>query len=71
MLAVAVGAAAVGVTLFWDTEVFRNIGKYFAENIVMLILLIVSAIVWFCVIFVPQGKGKDKKNDYCCHLVPA
>ncbi len=62
VLAAAVGAAAVGVALFWDVEVFRNIGKYFAENIIMLILLIVSVIAWFCVIFIPQGKGKDKKK---------
>lgn len=63
VLAAAMGAVAVGVTLFWDVEVFRKIGKYFADNIVMLILLIVSVIVWIAVIFVPKGKGKENQND--------
>ena len=63
VLAAALGAAAVGVALFWDTEVFCKIGKYFSENILMLVLLILSVILWFAVIFVPNGKGKEKTND--------
>ena len=65
VLVSAIGAVAVGITLFWDIDVFKKIGDYFSENITMLVLLILSVIAWFFVIFVPngKGKGKDNKND--------
>ena len=63
VLVAAIGAAAAGIKLFWDIETFKSIGKYFSENVIMLVLLIISVIVWFAVIFVPRGKGKDIEND--------
>ena len=60
VLIAALASAAVGITLFWDTEVLCKIGDYFAEHTLMLILLIISAVVWFAVIFVPQGKENEK-----------
>ena len=61
VLAAAVGAAFIGAVLFWNVEVFERIGRYFAENTGMLILLIVSLILWTAFIFLPHGKEND--ND--------
>ncbi len=63
VLIAAAAAAAVGVRLFWNVEVFKNIGSYFAENTLQLVLLILSLVIWLAVIFVPGGKKKGNKNE--------
>ena len=65
VLAAAAAAAAVGIAVFWDKDAFGRIGRYFADNIPMLVLLVLSVPIWLAVIFLPSGKnkGKDKEKE--------
>lgn len=63
VLAAAAASVAVGYLVFWDTEVFGRIFDYFRDNITMLVLFVLSLAVWFCLIFIPNGKRKDIQND--------
>lgn len=52
----ALGAAAVGVIMLWNTEVFAKIWQYFTTDIVKLIILIISVIL--SLIFVLSAKKR-------------
>jgi len=45
VLIAAIGAAAVGVVLFWDVKIFAEIFKYFSGSIPALAVLIVSLVL--------------------------
>lgn len=62
VLVSAIAAATVGITFFWDTDVFVKIVRYFSSHLIMLILFIISVIVWLIIIFVPNSKGKEKEK---------
>lgn len=50
---------AVGIVFFWDLKVFDEIFRFFSGNIIALIGLIISAVIWFFFIFLVKT---DKKN---------
>ncbi len=50
VLIFSIGAAVIGVLFFWDLVVFRNIFSFFASNIILLALLILS--FFACAVFV-------------------
>lgn len=60
VLTAASAAAVIGVLLFWDTEVFSEIFQYFAENIIRIIILIITAVLAF--LFVLSGKRRKKRG---------
>ncbi len=64
VLVLSAAAAAVAVIFFWNLEVIRNIFSYFSQNIPMLILLIVSAVVSVLFIAISPSKiiNKFKKD---------
>ena len=58
VLVLSVAAVIVAVILFWDIEVIKSIFAYFADNIHMLIILIISAVL--STLFVIFGFGRKK-----------
>lgn len=60
VLCAAVSSVAIGISIFWDVEVFKNIFMYFSENIFSLIALIVSMILWFLFIFSTKKISKSE-----------
>ena len=58
VLVLSVAAVIVAVILFWDIEVIKSIFAYFAANIHMLIILIISAVL--STLFVIFGFGRKK-----------
>lgn len=64
VLFAAVGAVAVGVTILYQPEAFRAMAEYYANNIPVLILLIVSVAASLVFIFAgPSGiKSFFKKH---------
>ena len=58
VLVMSVAAVIVAVIFFWDIEVIKSIFTYFAANIHMLIILIISAVL--STLFVIFGFGRKK-----------
>ena len=58
VLVLSVAAVIVAVIFFWDIEVIKSIFAYFAANIHMLIILIISAVL--STLFVIFGSGRKK-----------
>lgn len=58
VLVMSVAAVIVAVIFFWDIEVIKSIFAYFAANIHMLIILIISAVL--STLFVMFGFGRKK-----------
>ena len=58
VLVLSVAAVIVAVIFFWDIEVIKSIFAYFAANIHMLIILIISAVL--STLFVIFGFGRKK-----------
>ncbi len=58
VLVLSVAAVVVAVIFFWDIEVIKSIFAYFAANIHMLIILIISAVL--STLFVIFGFGRKK-----------
>lgn len=58
VLILSVAAVIVAVIFFWDIEVIKSIFAYFAANIHMLIILIISAVL--STLFVIFGSGRKK-----------
>ena len=58
VLVMSVAAVIVAVIFFWDIEVIKSIFAYFAANIHMLIILIISAVL--STLFVIFGCGRKK-----------
>ncbi len=56
-------AAVIGVIFFWDLKVFGEIFSFFSKNIIALIGLIFSAIIWFVIIFVVKTDKNVKKDE--------
>lgn len=64
VLLTAIAAAAVGLTLFSDTDTIKNIGKWLAENKAAAVLLAASALAWIYFITRPSGrKIKETENQ--------
>lgn len=59
VLVMSVAAVIVAVIFFWDIEVIKSIFAYFAANIHMLIILIISAVL--STLFVIFGFGRKNK----------
>ena len=57
---ISVAAVIVAVVFFWDISVFLQIFNYFANNIVMLVLFVLSAIL--CAVFVWLGPAGIKEK---------
>ena len=64
VLVLSIAAAAIAVIFFWNLEVIKNIFAYFSQNIPMLILLIISAVVLVLFIAISPAKiiKKFKKD---------
>ena len=60
VLVLSVAAVIVAVIFFWDIEVIKSIFAYFAANIHMLIILIISAVL--ATLFVIFGFGSKRKR---------
>lgn len=60
VLVLSIAAVAVAVIFFWDIEVIKSIFSYFAANIHMLIILIISA--GLSALFVVFGFGSKRKR---------
>ena len=60
VLVLSVAAVIVAVIFFWDIEVIKSIFAYFAANIHMLIILIISAVL--ATLFVIFGFGSQRKS---------
>lgn len=60
VLVLSVAAVIVAVIFFWDIEVIKSIFAYFAVNIHMLIILIISAVL--ATLFVIFGFGSKRKR---------
>ena len=60
VLVLSIAAAAIAVIFFWNLEVIKNIFVYFSQNIPMLILLIISAVV--SVLFIAISPAKIIKK---------
>ena len=60
VLVLSIAAAAIAVMFFWNLEVIKNIFAYFSQNIPMLILLIISAVV--SVLFIAISPAKIIKK---------
>lgn len=60
VLVLSIAAAAIAVIFFWDLEVIKNIFAFFSQNIPMLILLIISAVV--SVLFIAISPAKIIKK---------
>ena len=58
VLVLSAAAVIVAVIFFWDIEVIKSIFAYFAANIHMLIILIISAVL--STLFVIFGFGRKK-----------
>ena len=58
VLILSVAAVIVAVIFFWDIEVIKSIFAYFAANIHMLIILIISGVL--STLFVIFGFGRKK-----------
>ena len=58
VLVLSVAAVIVAVIFFWDIEVIKSIFAYFAANIHMIIILIISAVL--STLFVIFGFGRKK-----------
>ena len=58
VLVMSVAAVIVAVIFFWNIEVIKSIFAYFAANIHMLIILIISAVL--STLFVIFGSGRKK-----------
>ena len=56
VLVLSIAAAAIAVIFFWNLEVIKNIFAYFSQNIPMLILLIISAVVLVLFIAISPAK---------------
>lgn len=62
VLAVSIGAAAVGVVFFWNPPVIAGIAEYFVKNIPQLVLLIISAVLSFLFVLLGiPGLTRKKK----------
>ncbi|WP_124098808.1 diacylglycerol kinase family protein [Ruminococcus sp. Marseille-P6503] len=59
VLCLTLSAAAIGIVFFWDLKAFDRIFRFFSGNIIALIGLIISAVIWFVFIFLVKT---DKKN---------
>ena len=60
MLIAAIGAAAVGVALFWNLDVIGLICLYFTEPARLAALILAIAAAWGFV-FLPEYWGKNDK----------
>ena len=60
VLVLSVAAVIVAVIFFWDIEVIKSIFAYFAANIHMLRILIISAVL--ATLFVIFGFGSKRKR---------
>lgn len=60
VLVLSIAAAAIAVIFFWNLEVIKNIFAFFSQNIPMLILLIISAVV--SVLFIAISPAKIIKK---------
>lgn len=56
VLAAAIFALGIGVVLFWNTERFRLIAEYFAENPLRLALLVLALLAAGCGVFLPKNR---------------
>lgn len=64
VLCLAVFASFIGVMLFWNIEVFKQISQYFSEHGYMLIALIVSFVLWLIFIFSAEmSRTVEMKKD--------
>ncbi len=52
----AVGSAIIGVILFWNTDKFAEIFKYFTENFYRPVILIISLII--SIVFISKTKHR-------------
>ncbi|MGN1133605.1 MAG: diacylglycerol kinase, partial [Oscillospiraceae bacterium] len=51
VLVSAIASVAVAFCVFWDIPTFKNIYSFFAGHVLWLVLLVISALVWFLFIF--------------------
>lgn len=58
VLLAAVGAAAAGIMLFWDLEVFKEIFSFFTGRPVMILCLIITMIASYKFITLDNNKQK-------------
>lgn len=67
VLCVCIFAAVIGVSIYWDTAVFRIIYGYFHDNVLIFIGFLISAVLWLIFIFstgtVKEIIEKDNNND--------
>lgn len=63
VLLVSIGAAAVGIILFWDIEAFKRIIFYFADNPLLIIPLALSVVVSLLFICFFPRLFKNKNLD--------
>ena len=67
VLFAAISAAAVGITLYFDTAVLKSIFDWFASRPLMAVLFVLSLGAWAAFVFVPcrekNEEGKDGKNE--------
>lgn len=62
----AIFSVVIGIYLFWDIAVIKNIFSYFRENILFSILIIILIIISFIFVFGikdNKNKNKDVNND--------
>ena len=59
VLLVAMGAAAAGIILFWDIEVFRKILNFFANYPIMILCFAVTLFASYK--FITYDNNNDKK----------
>jgi diacylglycerol kinase len=62
VLITAAAAAAVGIAMFWDTEIIGEIFTRLAEHIGAAVLLAASVGVWIFLIALPSGREKLTDN---------
>lgn len=63
VLFAAIGAAAVGVTLYFDTAVLKSIFDWFASRPLLAVLFVLSMIGWGAAVFVPCVIKDRKKRE--------
>ena len=64
VLAAAIAAIFVGVSVFWDLDTLRKLGRYLSDNSFAMVQLIVSVLLSLTVIFLPKGnKRKENMNE--------
>lgn len=66
VLILAAASAVVAVLFFWNTAVICRVFSFFADNVLLLVLLLLSAL--FSVVFVAKGPVGIKSAVLCLKL---